>query len=121
MKWIFLAAGIVSVYLVYGHTHQYVLFAAFAAAFINFATFCIQYEDPAKRARNRAEERLKQLKPGGLHADEQARLRSAKPNITAEDRATRWNAMTLLNLVSGLAALGFCAYGIMARMGMIAG
>ena len=117
MKWIFLAAAIASVGLLFGQVHQYYFFGAFGVAFVNFATFCLQYEDPANRARRRVEERMGQLKPGGVNADEMARLRSETPRITDEDRQTRWNAMTLLNLVTGIAALGLCAWGIMLRMG----
>ena len=83
MKWIFLAAAIASCFLIYNQAHQYVLFAAFGIAFINFATFCMQYEDPANRARFRAEERLKQLKPGGVDADELSRLRARSSPPTA--------------------------------------
>lgn len=115
MKWIFLAASLASMFLVYDQLHQYVLFTSFGIAFGNFAAFCLQYEVPAQRAQQRVDERL-QL--GGLSADAQASLRSSKPPITAEDRAFRWDTLTMINVATGIAALGICAWGIMARMGM---
>jgi hypothetical protein len=117
MKWVFLAAAVASVGLLFGQVHQYFYFSAFGIAFVNFATFCLQYEDPAHRARRRIEDRLSRLKPGGIDADELARLRSATPAISAEDRAVRWNVMTLLHVATGIASLGLCAWGIMLRMG----
>ncbi len=116
LKWIFVTAGITSVALLFGRASLYFMIGSFGVAFANFATMCLQYEEPANRARARMRERLAHMKPGYQHSEEFQRAQSSTPKVLPEDRALRWDVLTVINLVSGVAALGLCAYGLMLMM-----
>jgi hypothetical protein len=115
MRWIFLLAGMASVAALYGVGPPFALPMAFAALCANFTTFCLQYDDPANRARRRVATQLARLSPSGLYAEEYQRLQSATLRITDEDRATRYGLMTIINLASGIVALGLVAWGLSLR------
>ncbi len=113
IKWIFMVAGVAAVVMLYRWGHQYVMFASFGVLFLNFASFCLQYEDPAKRALARRDERLLHMKPGARNSEEVQSAQSSAPPILPQDRAFRWDVVTLINIVTGIAALGLCGYGVL--------
>lgn len=116
MRWIFLLAGIAAVAALYGAGPQLALPIAFAVLSVNFTTFCLQYDDPLKRARQRVAATLSTMTPGGIHAQEYQRLQSAAPNVTTEDRETRYGVITIAGIVSGVLSLGLLTWGIVLRM-----
>ena len=115
MRWIFLLTGVASVAVLYGVGPQLALPAAFAVLFVNFATFCLQYDEPLNRARGRVAATLGRMSTGGAHTDEYQRLQSSAPVITAEDRKRRFGLMTITGIASGFVSLCLLAWGIALR------
>jgi hypothetical protein len=115
MRWAFLIIAVCAVVLLFGVGPAYGVYAAFLVLFANFATVCLQYDDPVKRARQRLAARLSVLKPGGKYAELYQRLQSTSPKPTADDRRVHYGAMTLLNIVTGIAAAGLLVWGIVLR------
>jgi hypothetical protein len=116
MRWAFLIIAVCAVVMLFGVGPAYAVYAAFLVLFVNFATLCLQYDDPVKRARQRVAERLSRLKPGGRNADLYQRLQSASPKPTADDRRVQYGPMTLLNIATGVAAAGLLVWGILLRV-----
>jgi hypothetical protein len=116
MKWAYLIIAVAAVVMLFGVGPAYVVYLAFLVLFVNFATLCLQYDDPIKRARRRMADQLSQLKPGGRHADLYQRLQSATPKPTADDRRVRYGPMTFLNIATGIIAAGLLVWGIVLRV-----
>jgi hypothetical protein len=116
IRWIFLIASIGAVAVLFGVEPKYPLYSSFVVLCINFATFCLQFDDAVNRARQRVNSQLSRLGPAGLHAEEYQRLQSATLKTTVDDRATRYGPMTIANIVSGLAGIGFLLWGIVLRI-----
>ena len=116
MRWVFLIIAAAAVVMLFGVGPSYAVYTAFLVLFVNFATVCLQYDDPLKRARQRVADRLSSLKPGGRNADLYQRLQSATPKPSAEDRCVRYGPMTLLNIATGVAAAGLLVWGILLRV-----
>jgi hypothetical protein len=116
MRWAFLIIAVCAVGVLWGVGPEYAVYAAFLVLFANFATVCVQYDDPIRRARRRVADRLSRLKPGGRHADLYQQLQSAAPKPTTDDRRVRYGPMTLLNVATGLAAAGLLVWGILLRV-----
>ena len=105
----FLIAGAAGFALMIAFGSQIAIFAAFGVLFGNFATACLQYNDAMDRARARVEGRLGRLH---VNSDAHQRLETLAVKPTAEDRHHQMNAMTLANLVTGIACIAFCAWGL---------
>ena len=116
MRWAFLIIAVCAVAMLWGVGPEYAKYAAFLVLFVNFATVCMQYDDPIRRARRRVADQLSRLKPGGGQADLYQRLQSAAPKPTEADRRARYGPMTLLNIATGLAAAGLLVWGILLRV-----
>jgi hypothetical protein len=116
MRWAFLIIAVCAVVALFGVGPAYAVYAAFLVLFLNFATLCLQYDDPVNRARQRVAEQLSHLKPGGASADLYQRLQSSDPKPSADDRRVRYGAMTLLNIATGFAAAGLLVWGILLRL-----
>ena len=116
MRWAFLIIAVCAVVMLWGVGPEYAVYAAFLVLFANFATVCLQYDDPVRRARQRVANQLSRLKPGGRNADLFQRLQSSTPNPTVDDRRVRYGLMTLLNIATGLAAAGLLVWGILLRV-----
>jgi hypothetical protein len=116
MRWAFLIIGVAAVVLLFGVGPEYAGYVAFFVLLANFATVCVQYDEPLRRARDRVKEQLSRLKPGGMNADLYQRLQSATPTPTADDRRVRYGTMTILNIVTGLAATGLLVWAVVLRV-----
>jgi hypothetical protein len=116
MRWLFLVAGVAAVAMLFGVGPSMGLLAAFVALGLNFATFCIQYDDPVNRARNRVNHRISLLSPGGVHTEELQRLQSSALNVTTDDRRVRYTFLTWVNLASGVASVGLLMWGLALRV-----
>jgi hypothetical protein len=81
--------------------------------FANFATFCVLYDRPKDRARSRVTEQLRRMQP---NTDAAQRLATASITPTVADRQLGFGPMTILNLATGIAGIGFLAWAIMLRI-----
>ena len=84
MRWAFLIIAAAAVVTLFGVPPWYAVYFAFLVFFVNFATVCLQYDDPIKRARRRVAMALSQMHPSGADPDFYQRLQSATPRPTAD-------------------------------------
>ncbi len=113
MRWMFLALGAGAAALLLAMGSQYGTLAAFAALGVSFTTFCLQYDDPVKRARHRIADRLRLLSTGGAASEEYQRLQNARLIVTDADRQVRYTTMTWLNFAGAAASIGLLIWGVM--------
>ncbi len=113
MRWMLLGVAICGFASLWGVAPGYALFAAFLVMFANFATFCLLFERPNERARFRVAEELRRL-PANI--DMAQRLETAPITLTAADRQLEFGPMTLVNLATGIAAIGLLICGIVLRI-----
>lgn len=116
MMWTGLLASIAAVPLMWGVGPEWGLWAAFAALFTCFATFCLLYDEPVRKARSRVEARLAGMSSKGLMSEEFQRLQSTPPEPTATERKMTMGSMMLLHLAAGAAGAVFAIWGIMLRL-----
>jgi hypothetical protein len=109
MRWAFLGAAVCAFAILLGVGPRYGVYAAFVVMSVNFATLCLQYDDPIKRARARLAAQLSRLNPS---SDLAQRLQTVVVKPTAEDSRVQFGLMTLLNFATGLAAIGLLIWGI---------
>ncbi len=112
MRWAFLAAAVGAFVILLGAGPKAGLYAAFVVMGVNFATLCLQYDDPMKHARARVAAQLR-----GLHknTDVAQRLETAKITPNAEDRRRPFGLVSLLNLTSGVAGILLLGWGVTVR------
>jgi hypothetical protein len=115
MRWTFLIIAACACAVLWGVGPEFALYAAFLVLLVNFATVCIQYDEPLRRAQARVADQLSRLKPGGEHADLYQRLQSATPEPTAAERHVGYGPLTLLNIATGLAATGLLVWALVLR------
>lgn len=116
MRWAFLIIAVAAVVMLFGMQPKYAAYFAFLVLFINFATVCLQYDDPIKRARRRVAMRLSQMHPKGADPEFYQRLQSATPTPTADERRVRYGPLTVLNLATGIAATGLLVWAVVMRL-----
>ncbi len=109
IRWLFIVAGVAGFGLMVWHGTQMAALVAFIALLATFATFCLQYEGPNDRARARVQAALMKLQP---NSDARTRLESAKVVPSAIEKNHPMNAMTMLNIVSGVACMIICAWAV---------
>jgi hypothetical protein len=115
MGWLFMLACGAAVGMFFGVQPQIAFYLAFMALAVNFASFCLLYDEPFKRARYRIEQQLMQISSKGVNAEEYQRLQSRSVVATAEDRRFRLTPMSGVNLISGIAGVGLLCWGAAAR------
>lgn len=116
LGWLFMLVCALALGLFFGINPQIGFYLAFLALALNFATFCLLYDEPFKRARYRIEQQLLQISAQGVHAEEYQRLQSRKVVATVEDRAFRLTPISGVNLATGIAGAGILAWAMIARM-----
>ena len=116
LGWLFMLACGLALGLLFGVKPQIAFYFAFIAMALNFATFCLLYDKPFKRARYRTERQLLQISAHGMHAEEYQRLQSRKVVATAEDRRFRLTLLSGMNILTGVVGLGLMCWGVIARM-----
>ena len=112
MRWIFLALAACGFAVLWGVAPGYGLFAAFLVLFANFATFCVLYNRPMDRARQRVTEALRRLH---RHSEMAQRLATARIAPSVADRRLGLGPLPVLNLVTGIAGAGFLVWGLVLR------
>lgn len=113
MRWTFLVIACVALVSLWGVGPGYALFAAFLVLFANFATFCVLYDRPKDRARDRIAAQFRGLHP---HADVSQRLATAPIAVIADDCRLGFGAMTIANLATGVVASGLLIWGMVLRV-----
>ena len=113
MRWTFLGIAFCAFASLWGVGPGYALLIAFLVLFTNFATFCVLYDRPSDRARERVAAQLRTLHP---YADTAQRLATAPVTITAADRHLGIGPMTILNLATGIAATCLLIWGVVLRL-----
>jgi hypothetical protein len=94
---------------------RWAFFAALAVFALSFATFCLLYEEPMNRARQRVAGQLARTPAQGLHAEEHQRLQSMAIKPNEHEKAFQLTFLSAANLASGAAGLVLLVWGIIAR------
>ena len=115
MRWLFMLVNALALALFFGREPPIAFYLAFALLAANFASFCLLYDEPLKRATQRVEQQMLQLSGKGLHAEQYQRLQSMKVTATADDRKFRLTFMSGLNLATGAAGCGMLMWALLAR------
>jgi hypothetical protein len=116
MMWFGMFATIAAVPLMYGVGPPWGLWLALIALAVCFATFCLLYDEPVRRARARMARRLADIAPNGAMSEEFHRLQSSALQPTAEERAMRLGPMLVANLAAGAAGTALVVWGIALRI-----
>jgi hypothetical protein len=113
MRWAFLAAAVCAFVILLGAGQPKAgLYAAFVVMGVNFATLCLQYDDPIKRARARVAAQLRGL---NKNTDVAQRLETAKITPNAADRRRPFGLVSFLNFTTGLAGILLLGWGVTVR------
>lgn len=113
LRWVFLVLAIAAVPAVWGLSAEYFVYAAVLVLFGNFASFCLLYDRPVDRARLRLAEQARGLPS---YSDQAQRLQTAAVVPTAADRELGYGPMVMLNLGTGVAAVGLVIWSAAFRM-----
>jgi hypothetical protein len=82
---------------------------------VAFTTFCLLYDRPLDRARQRIASQLAGVSSAGALAEEHQRLRSMKVVPTADDRKMQLTPMMLALFASGALGAVLSVWGIVLR------
>jgi len=115
MGWLFMLFNALAMGLFFGIDPRIGFYLTFALLAVNFATFCLLYDVPLTRARQRVAQQLLQFSSRGIHAEDHQRLQSMKIVATADDRVFRLTFMSGLNLATGIAGCCMLAWALLAR------
>ena len=115
MGWLYMLASAAAAVLFFNQQPTIAFFIALAVLSTSFATFCLLYDDPAKRAAHRVQQRLNQISGKGIHAEEYQRLQSQDAAVTSDDRKFRLSLLSALNVASGVAGAGLLAWALVLR------
>ena len=115
MGWLFMIINIAAAVALYG-VHPVFLFGiALALLAINFATFCLLYDEPLRRAQHRVTQQMAQISSKGAHAEEFQRLQATKIVPSQGDRKFRLTAMSGVNIASGIGGAILMIWGFIWR------
>jgi len=113
LRWIWLAISVAALVSLWGVNPEYAFVGALAVLIINFATFCLLYDQPLVRARDRIAAYIQTLHPNSELAQ---RLSTVKAKVTEEDRDLGSTPMTIANHISGVAAAIMLLWGLSIRL-----
>jgi len=116
MGWLYMIISGAAAGLSFGAEPKIVFYISLAVFAASFASFCVLYDEPLKRARGRIAERMGRLSGQGIHADEFQRLQSMAVTPTDEDKQFRLTFMTGVNVVSGILGLGMLVWAVLIRL-----
>jgi hypothetical protein len=115
MRWMYMIMSGVAAYLFFGHGPMLAFYGSVLVLAVSFATFCLLYDEPIRRAAHRVNIRLGQITSKGIHADEYQRLQSSAAVATADDKRFRWTPMSITNVAAGLAGAMLLLWAVMIR------
>lgn len=113
IRWSLFAIAICAFAASWGLGNDYLPIAAFAVLFANFATFCLVYDRPLARARERIAMQLRGMDP---NSDAAQRLGTVVAKPTDADRNLGLSPMVLMNLITGAAAVLILIYVLWLRL-----
>ena len=116
MRWLYMLASAVAAALFYGTAVRGALFLSLVVLSVSFASFCLLYDEPLKRAKRRTEVRLGEISGKGVHAEEYQRLQSMPAAPSDDDRRFRLTMMSGINIASGIAGAALLVWAIVARV-----
>ena len=115
MGWLFMMINIAAAVALYGIRPPLLFGIALALLAISFATFCLLYDEPLKRAQHRVDQQLLQISSKGAHAEQYQRLQSMKIKPNEGDRKFRLTPMSGLNMAAGVGGVLLLVWGVLAR------
>lgn len=116
MGWLYMVMSGAAAGLFYGTGPRIAFFICLVVLGISFASFCLMYDEPLKRAGHRITERMGHISGHGIHADEYQRLKSMKVTATEDDKRFRLTLMSGVNVASGIAGAVMLGWGLMVRL-----
>ena len=116
MGWIYMILSGIAAGLSFGAEPRIAFYLSLAVFAASFASFCLLYDEPLKRARGRMVERMGRLSGQGVHAEEYQRLQSMAVTPTDEDKQFRLTLMSGINVASGIAGLGMLVWAALIRL-----
>jgi len=116
MRWIYMMLSGAAAYLFYGNGPTLAFYCSLLVLAISFATFCLLYDEPLRRATNRINIRLSQITARGINADEFQRLQSQAAVASADDKRFRITPLSMANIASGIVGAALLLWAVMIRM-----
>ncbi len=114
--WTSLGASAAAVALLFGVGPTWGMGLAFLILAVCFATFCLLYDEPVRRARSRIARQLSGISSTGVNAEEHHRIRSMAVKPTSDDRKMEMSPMMIVHLASGAAGAGLAVWGLVLRL-----
>jgi hypothetical protein len=115
MRWLYMLVSGAAAFLFYGHGPTMAFYLSLLVFSVCFATFCLLYDEPLRRATGRINARLGQITARGINADEYQRLQSQAAVTTVEDRQFRWTPMSIANIAAGLTGMALLLWAVVIR------
>lgn len=115
MGWLFMLLCAGATALFFNVEPRMAFYVAFLILAANFASFCLLYDVPINRARQRISQQMSQMSPTGMQANEYQRLQSMKVIATEDDKRFRWTIMSGVNIITGIAGGVMLVWAIIAR------
>ena len=116
LGWLYMIVCGIAVGLSFGAEPRIAFYISLAVFAASFASFCLLYDEPLKRARGRIAERMGRLSGQGVHAEEYQRLQSMAITPTDEDKQFRLTLVSGINVASGIAGLGMLVWAVLIRL-----
>ena len=116
MGWLYMSASALAAALFFNQEPRIAFYIALAVLSASFATFCLIYDEPTKRAAQRVRQRLSEISGKGIHYEEFQRLQSHVAVVSTEDRKFRLTLWSALNVASGVAGAGLLVWALIARI-----
>ena len=116
MGWIYMIVSLAAAAMLYGTGHRPELIAALIVLSISFATFCLMYELPMNRAKQRIAGQLASISSRGVHSEDFQRLQSMSVTPNADEKAFRWTPLSAMNMATGVAGAALLVWAIVVRV-----
>jgi hypothetical protein len=116
VKWLNMLACGLAAALFYGAEPRIAFFISAGLLAVSFASFCLLYDEPLRRAGHRIHQRMGQISGQGIHADEYQRLQSMKVTTTEADREFQLTFVSAVNVGSGVAGAAMLVWALIVRI-----
>jgi hypothetical protein len=112
MGWLYMIASAAAAALFFNQEPLIAFYIALVVLGVSFASFCLLYDEPVKRAAFRIAQRMSQISARGLHGEEFQRLQAMTAVVTAEDKKFRLTILSAINVASGVAGMGLLVWAL---------
>jgi hypothetical protein len=116
MGWLYMLASGAAGAVFFNQEPKIGFYIAIAVLAVSFATFCLLYDEPVKRAALRVRQRLATISNKGIRAEEYQRLQSRSSVVTVDDRKFRLSFLSVANVASGVAGAVLLVWALIARI-----